>query len=269
MEEGIPMTRDIRVAVLTMEGTNNEEEAFLSFKHSGTSPEIVHLKKLENGSKKFGDYDILFFPGGFSAGDYVRAGAIMAARLKSGLMNDLEEFVESGRPVMGSCNGFQVLVELGLIPNVEGKYGIEAALAPNMSNRFEARTVYLKVRSGNCLFLREFNEGEVVKLPIAHSEGRFVTRDLDILKGIIKNGMNVITYVDDRGKPSDYPWNPNGSDHNIAGLCNKEGNVLGIMPHPERVFYNVTESDWTRGEKREGMGSRFFSSAVRFVIEKF
>ena len=269
MEEGIPMNRQIKVAVLTMEGTNNEEEAYLSFKNSGTSPEIVHLKKLENKSKRLEDYDILFFPGGFSGGDYVRAGAIMAARLRSTLLKDLEKLVEIGKPVMGSCNGFQVLVELGLIPNVGGEYGIEAALAPNISNRFEARTVYLKINKGNCLFLRDFSDGEVVKLPIAHSEGRFVTRDSDILKGIISNGMNVISYSDELGRPQGYPWNPNGSEQNIAGLCNKEGNVLGIMPHPERVFYYVTESDWTRTEKREGMGSRFFSSAVSFVREKF
>ncbi|MEM0134917.1 MAG: phosphoribosylformylglycinamidine synthase subunit PurQ [Thermoplasmatales archaeon] len=263
------MNGKIKVAVLTMEGTNNEEEAFLSFKHAGASPEIVHLKKLENKGKRFDSYDIIFFPGGFSGGDYVRAGAIMAARIRSRLMNDLERFVESGRPVMGSCNGFQVLVELGLIPNVAGKYSLEAALAPNISNRFEARTVYLKINPGKCLFLKEFKDDEIIKLPIAHSEGRFVAKDDEVLRNIIQNGMNVVSYVDEKGRTKGYPWNPNGSDHNIAGICNKEGNVLGIMPHPERVFYRFTESDWTRSNSEEGMGNRFFTGALRFIREKF
>ncbi len=263
------MKNQIKVAILTMEGTNNEYEAFQSFLHSGGTPEYVHLKKLESGRKKLVDYDVVFLPGGFSAGDYVRAGAIMAARIRSTVLKDLEDVVEEGRPVMGTCNGFQVLVELGLLPNVEGNYGTEAALASNASNRFEARTVYLKVRKGNCIFLREFTEGETIKLPIAHSEGRFIARDRDILKEIIKAGLNVISYVDREGRLSGYPWNPNGSQKNIAGLCNSAGNVLGIMPHPERVFYRNTESDWTRSEEREGMGRRFFSGAIEFVREKF
>ena len=263
------MSREINVAILTMEGTNNEEEAYLSFRFSGTSPEIVHLKKLENRSKKLSNYDILFLPGGFSAGDYVRAGAVMAARLKSSLMKDLEEFVESGKPVMGSCNGFQVLVELGLIPNVNGDYTLEAALAPNISNRFEARTVYLKINRGNCLFLREFEDNEIIKLPIAHSEGRFVPKDKGILDKIIKSGMNVISYVDSRGRQAKYPWNPNGSERDIAGVCNKRGNVLGLMPHPERVFYRYTESDWTRENSQTGMGNPFFKGAVQFLREKY
>ncbi len=269
MEEGIRVNREVKVAIIVMEGTNNEEEAYQSFKHSEASPEIVHLKKLENGKKKLSGYDVVCFPGGFSAGDYVRAGAVMAARIKSSLMRDMEEFVESGRPVIGSCNGFQTLVELGLVPNVDGDDRLEAALAPNMSNRFEARTVYLKINKGNSLFLKEFKDGEVIKLPIAHSEGRFIPRDKEVLGKIIKNGMNVVSYVDGSGKEAGYPWNPNGSEHNIAGIANKKGNVLGLMPHPERVFYKYTESDWTRENNGTGMGNRFFTSAVQFVREKF
>jgi len=263
------MRKNVRVAILTMEGTNNEEEAYQSFKHSGASPEIIHLKKLENGTKKLSSYDILFFPGGFSAGDYVRAGAVMAARIRSRLMKDLEEFVEGGKPVMGSCNGFQTLVELGLIPNVEEKYGLEAALAPNISNRFEGRTVYLKISKGNCLFLSEFEDGAIIKLPIAHSEGRFVTKDKKVLEKILKKGMNVVSYVDQQGNLASYPWNPNGSESNIAGVCNREGNVLGIMPHPERVFYKYTESDWTRGGGKGGMGNPFFRGALKHTMEKY
>lgn len=269
MEEGVLLTRSVRAAILTMEGTNNEEEAFRSFKLSGAQPDIVHLKQLENRIKKMDDYDILFFPGGFSAGDYVRAGAVMAARVKARLMKDLKNFAERGNPVMGSCNGFQVLIELGLIPNVGRKFSVEAALAPNISNRFEARTVYLRIEKRNCIFLRDFEDGEVIKLPIAHSEGRFVPSDQHILKSILKHKLNVVTYVNAEGKVANYPWNPNGSVSSIAGLCNNSGNVLGMMPHPERAFDRYTGSDWTREKERDGMGHRFFKNAVEFVREKY
>ena len=263
------MKRDVRVAILTMEGTNNEEEAYQSFRHSDSSPEIVHLKKFENRTRRLDSYDVLFFPGGFSAGDYVRAGAVMAARIRAKIKRDLENFVEDGRPVMGSCNGFQVLVELGLIPDTGQRYAVEAALAPNASNRFEARTVYLNVRRGNCLFLDGFSDGEIIKLPIAHSEGRFVPRDSDVLRRIVKEGLNVLTYVSGSGKEEGYPWNPNGSEHNIAGICNRRGNVLGVMPHPERIFSRFTETDWTRERRGYDIGNRFFESAVRFIREKY
>ncbi|MEM4089562.1 MAG: phosphoribosylformylglycinamidine synthase subunit PurQ, partial [Thermoplasmatales archaeon] len=165
--------------------------------------------------------------------------------------------------------GFQVLIEIGLLPNTSEEHEIESALATNMSNRFEARTVYLKVRKSNCIFLRDFKEGEIVKLPVAHAEGRFIPASQKILKNIQIAGMNVVTYVDSEGHLAGYPWNPNGSALNIAGLCSKGGNVLGLMPHPERVFYKFTESDWNRGEGHLGAGSRFFKSAVEYVREKF
>lgn len=263
------MSNKARVGIVTMEGTNNEMETFLSFQYSNSVPEIIHIKKLESGLRKFSDYDIIFFPGGFSAGDYVRAGAIMASRIRSRLIKDLEEFVENGNPVMGTCNGFQVLVELGLLPDTAGSYKTEAALAPNISNKFEARTVYVKVKKGNCLFLTEFEENQIIKLPIAHSEGRFIPKNKKILKEILKNGLNSLTYVNEQGKESGYPWNPNGSVSGIAGICNKAGNVLGVMPHPERVFNFVTESDWTRMKVERGIGAYFFDAAVRYSTEKF
>jgi len=258
-----------KAAVLTMEGTNNEMEAYLSLIHSGASAEIVHIKKFENSEKKLDDYDLIFLPGGFSAGDYIRAGAIMAARIKAKLIRDIERFVDDGRLVMGPCNGFQVLIELGLLPNTEGKWETEAALAQNISNRFEARTIYIRVNNNKCAFLKRFSEGEILKLPIAHMEGRFVTRDEKVLNQIMSRRMNVLSYVNSEGKESGYPWNPNGSVMNIAGLCNEKGNVLGLMPHPERVFYKFTESDWTRNRNGEGTGYRFFLSAVEHMKEKF
>lgn len=263
------MKTNPKVAIITMEGTNNELESYLSFKYSKGSPEIVHLKQLETGKKTVGSYDIIHFPGGFSAGDYIRAGAIMAARIRPRLMKEIELFIEDGKPVIGSCNGFQVLVELGILPNTGNEYKAEAALAPNISDRFEARTVYVKVKKGNSLFLSGFKDEEIIELPVAHSEGRFITKNDSVLKDIMSNGTRILTYVDFNGEESGYPWNPNGSVLNIAGICNKEGNVIGLMPHPERVFDRYTESDWTRKGEVPSTGSKFFESAVKYVKEKF
>ncbi|MGC8645639.1 MAG: phosphoribosylformylglycinamidine synthase subunit PurQ [Thermoplasmata archaeon] len=263
------MSGRVRVGIVTMEGTNNEMEAYLSFLHSGASPEIVHIKRFENKNRSVFDFDILFFPGGFSGGDYVRAGAIMAARIKSSFIGDIYEFEEEGRPIMGSCNGFQVLTEIGLLPNVRREHRVESALAPNISNRFEARTVYVKINRNDCVFLNSFRVGQVIKLPVAHAEGRFIPIDEEILDEIVDERLNAVIYVDHRGMERGYPWNPNGSVMNIAGLCSRKGNVLGLMPHPERVFHMLTESDWTRQGNHEGMGSPFFKSAVSYVREKF
>ncbi len=267
MEGGI-LVKEARAAVLTMEGTNNEEEAYLSLSHAGALSEIVHIKKFENGLKKIQDYDILFFPGGFSAGDYVRAGAIMASRLKASIMGDLEDFIEEGKLIMGSCNGFQVIIELGLIPNIGESFKREAALAPNLSNRFEARTVYLKVNNNKSPFLRKFERGNILKLPIAHAEGRFIVENNKILEEIRKNEMIALTYVNPEGIESGYPWNPNGSVLNIAGIHSKNGNIFGLMPHPERAFTGYTQSDWTRGEIKD-YGKIIFESAIEYVKEKF
>ncbi len=261
--------RKPKAAVITMEGTNNEGEAYLSLTYAGADAEIVHLKKFENSVKRLENYDLLFFPGGFSAGDYVRAGAIMAARIKARLMKDINSFVEEGKLIIGPCNGFQVLIELGLLPNTEGRMEIEAALAQNISNRFEARTIYVKVNDNNCAFLKQFNKNEIIKLPIAHMEGRFLVKNNTVLSKIVKEHMNVLSYVNSQGEEDAYPWNPNGSLMNIAGLCNAKGNVLGLMPHPERVFFKTTESDWTRDKQGEGMGHRFFTSAIDYIKEKF
>lgn len=260
--------RDVRAAVLTMEGTNNEEEAYLSLKYAGALSEIVHIKKFENKIKKIQDYDIVFFPGGFSAGDYVRAGAIMASRLKVSIMNDLEEFIDEGKLIMGSCNGFQVIIELGLLPNIGGSFRREAALAPNLSNRFEARTVYIKVKNNKSPFLRKFKEGDILKLPIAHAEGRFIVENDRILEEIKKEDMIGLSYVNPEGIESGYPWNPNGSVLNIAGIHSKAGNIFGLMPHPERAFTGYTQSDWPRAEVRD-YGKIIFESAIEYVKEKF
>ncbi len=247
----------MRVAILQIEGTNCEEESYIAFKEFGHDVEYLHLNLLKWGRRSLEDYDVLFIPGGFSAGDYVRAGAIFAARLKAIAWKDLKNFVDEGKIVMGVCNGFQVLIELGLLPGTDGISDVpQAALMINDSNRFECRWTYLK-RENKGMFTRDVPE--LISLPVAHAEGKFVTHD-KILEEIIENGQIAFRYVKPDGSRAEYPWNPNGSMEDIAALTNPEGNVLGIMPHPERAFFPHQHPDWMRVEREMGDGYHIFKS---------
>ncbi len=247
----------MKVAILQMEGTNCEEESFIAFREIGAAPEYLHINLLKAGMLE--EYDMLFIPGGFSSGDYVRAGAIFAARLKAKIWKDLKKFVEEGKLIMGVCNGFQVLIELGLLPGTDGISEVpEAALTTNESNRFECRWVHLK-KSANTVFSTQVPEHIV--LPVAHAEGRFVASPRTIEK-IEEQNQVVFRYIaPDGGKP-EYPWNPNGSVNDIAALVNSYGNVFGIMPHPERAFFWYQHPDWSRTPRKNGDGFWLFRSLI-------
>jgi phosphoribosylformylglycinamidine synthase len=271
---------DVRVAILLIEGTNCEDETFRAFRTLGARPERLHLNQLvkdvpQEMRRSLEDYDILVFPGGFSSGDYVRAGAIWAARLKSSLMKDLERFVDKGKPLVGICNGFQVLVELGLLPAVDGIGEVpQAALATNDSARYECRPTLLKSEnSGTCGPLALFRRGSVMLAPSAHTEGKLTFPKVEeerMLQALIDGDQIVFRYVDPEGRYAGYPWNPNGSIQNIAGICNPQGNVLGLMPHPERSFFGYLHPDWTRRENGpQGDGRLFFESILDYVTRSF
>jgi phosphoribosylformylglycinamidine synthase len=266
---------DVRVAVLLLEGTNCEEESAAYFRLLGAQAEKIHLKQLTGEAppefrRRLADYDVLMIPGGFANGDYVRAGAIFAARLKSKLAAELDDFVASGRPVLGVCNGFQVLVEAGMLPALGARITAtpEAVLATNDSAHYECRPSYLKHENGgSCVFTKRLKKGETVVFVSAHGEGKFLLpkeREQEMLRELIENDQVVFRYVDDRGRYAGYPWSPNGALHNIAGLCNREGNVFGVQPHPERAFFRYLHPDWTRGADPDGPGDgrAIFESAL-------
>jgi phosphoribosylformylglycinamidine synthase len=275
---------DIKVMVLRIEGTNCEQEMHDAFRHLGADPELVHLKQLTSPDvdpihrRKLSDYQALMLPGGFSSGDYVRAGAILAARIKSRLWEELTDFVREGYPVGGVCNGFQVLVELGFLPGFDGPaLHPEAVLATNDSSRFECRPTLLKHEDGRrCAFTRLLEKGKVIMAPSAHAEGKLLFPQEGqeaALKRLFDNGQVVFRYVDEDGNYAGYPWNPNGSPENIAGICNPEGNVFGMMPHPERVFFRHTHNDWQRcgldGAGDRGDGRVMFESVLDYLGKKF
>ena len=270
----------VKVCVLRIEGTNCEEESYLAFRRLGTKPEKVHLKQLtgtdvSNEEKRsLSEYQILVLPGGFSAGDYVRAGAIFAARMKSKLSGDLVEFIKSGRPVLGICNGFQILVETGLLPAMSGVMTEipEAVLGTNYSGRFECRpTLLRKVNRGSCAFTSRISPDKISLIPSAHAEGKLMfplDRSKKIVRELEDNDQIVFKYVDPEGNLAGYPWCPNGSTDNIAGICNREGNVFGLMPHPERVFFKFTHPDWTRQPDGPGDGRVVFESVLDYVTKR-
>jgi len=270
----------VKVCVLRIEGTNCEEESYLAFRRLGTKPEKVHLKQLtgtdvtHDEKRDLSGYQVLVLPGGFSAGDYVRAGAIFAARMKSRLAKDLVEFIKEGKPVLGICNGFQILVETGLLPAMSGVMTEvpEAVLGTNDSARFECRpTLLRKVNRGSCAFTSRISPQKISLIPSAHAEGKLMF-PLDKAKRIVKeleaNDQIVFKYVDPEGNLAGYPWCPNGSTDNIAGICNRDGNVFGLMPHPERVFFRFTHPDWTREPDGPGDGRAVFESVLDYVTKR-
>ncbi len=270
----------VKVCVLRIEGTNCEEESYLAFKRLGAKPEKVHLKQLTGTDvvseerRSLADYQILVLPGGFSAGDYVRAGAIFAARMKSRLAKDLTGFIKAGKPVLGICNGFQILVETGLLPAMSSVMTEipEAVLGTNDSARFECRPTLLRnVNRGSCAFTSRISSDKISMIPSAHAEGKLMfplDRSKRIIKELEDNDQIVFKYVDPDGDLAGYPWCPNGSTGNIAGICNREGNVFGLMPHPERVFFRFTHPDWTREPDGPGDGRAVFESVLDYVTKR-
>jgi phosphoribosylformylglycinamidine synthase I len=267
----------LKVAIAAIEGTNNDEELAVALRTLQTEPEIVYLKQFEGRDvaasrvRRLEDYDLLFFPGGFSAGDAVRAGAILAARVRASIGPQLEAFVRSGRIVGGVCNGFQVLTELGLLPGRPGGAlgAPEAALMTNDSGRYECRPTFLAWTGGTFPPLQGHPAGDRFLFPSGHSEGKLVLAGDTAarLAELEAAGQILFRWVAPDGGVATYPWNPNGSEGNVAGLTNPEGNVFGLMPHPERGFFRAQSPDWTRGGGAEGFGDghRFLAAVVAYA----
>jgi phosphoribosylformylglycinamidine synthase len=275
---------DIKVCILRMEGTNCEQETFDSFRRLGAKPEFVHIKQLEGRDlspgeeRSLDDFQILMFPGGFSAGDYIRAGAIFAARLKASIEKDIVRFIEDGKAIGGFCNGFQIMVELGILPAFDTTMTEhpEAVLHANDSGRFECRPTLLKhVNKGKCVWTSKLGPDELRLIPSAHAEGKFMLpqeREDELYHRLFDEDRIVFRYSDPTGDTdAPYPFNPNGSRFNIAGITNETGTVFGMMPHPERVFFRQTHPDWYRRRigSGEGDGRKVFESVLDHITMEF
>jgi len=258
----------VSVLILRTAGTNCDYETRFAFDQVGARTSLEHINQLIRGKVRLKDFEILAIPGGFTYGDDIAAGKILANELKYKLKKDIEKFVKDGKLAIGICNGFQVLVKAGLLPALDGKRDQVVTLTSNDSNRFEDRWVYLKTnRKSKCVYTKGLSS--TIYLPVAHAEGKFVPKGRGTLRKLKENRQIVFTYVDQEGEPTDYPGNPNGSVEGIAGICDPTGRIFGLMPHPERHCHPAQHPRWTReGLKKEGDGLAIFRNAVQFASKK-
>ncbi len=252
------------ILILHASGINRDGEAARACELAGGAPEIVHINQLRRGERRFGDYQCLLLPGGFSYGDALGAGARLALDLQVYFQEELQGFVESGRPVLGICNGFQTLVKAGILPGQtasgEQPTPRKVTLTENAQGLFECRWVHLAVnRTAKAGFLAELDE--LIFCPVAHGEGNFQVADQATLATLEDDQLIALRYVDDQGNAAAgrYPLNPNGSVADIAAICNRQGNVLGLMPHPEDHIVPIQNPLGTTGQ----LGLRLFTAMIK------
>ncbi len=236
----------VRVLILYAPGINCDLETKTAFQTCGASVDEIPVKKLEEQTAKLLLYDILILPGGFSYGDSISSGKILSVYMREFLKETVLEFLKRDTLVLGICNGFQVLVKSGLL-------GHGITLAENANGRFEDRWVRLRVRDSRCIFTKGL---DIIELPVAHREGRVVVKD---------GAVNAtLAYIDEQDKPTmEYPYNPNGSEDAIAGICDDSGRIFGLMPHPERFYIPVQyPGTWKDGVPH---GMKIIKNAVDWV----
>lgn len=252
-----------RALILRTAGTNCDRETAYAFGLAGAETDFLHVNELVHNPRALDAVQVLAVPGGFTYGDDIAAGKILANQLYHHLYDKLVDFVERDRLVIGICNGFQVLAKTGLLPGWGGGAADQRiTLTHNDEGRFECRWVHLSSPGSRCVF---FPEAGQIALPVAHAEGKFVTKAKDDLKKLIDSGQVVFRYCAPDGSEPDYPDNPNGSMDRIAGVCDSTGRVLGLMPHPERFVRREQHPNWTRGGlPKEGDGLALFRNAVNY-----
>ena len=250
----------VKVLVIRAPGTNRDGEAVFAFEKGGAEVTLAHVNQLIRGECNLFNYQIFVIPGGFSYGDDIASGRVLANELKLKFGQDMPKFIDDGRLVLGICNGFQVLVKSGFLPRVKQGETPRVTLTNNDSGKFECRWVYLSVNQQSpCVFTKGM---ENMYVPVAHGEGKFAG-DLKV----ISEKNIAVYYTDERGdRNAAYPDNPNGSVKNIAGICDDSGRVFGLMPHPEDHNLGTQHPRWTRlGAKNDGDGLPVFRNAVKWA----
>lgn len=263
------MAKKVHALVLTGYGINCDYETADAFSRAGATASRVHLNDVIANSAMLRDYQILAVPGGFSFGDDVASGKILANRLRYKLGDALKQFVADGKLVIGICNGFQVLVKMGMLPMLDGDFQQEVTLTHNDSGRFEDRWVNLQAtQNTHCVWVKGLDR---LELPIRHGEGKFIPRDGSVLDTLRNRGMIALRYcrADGSAAQGQFPENPNGSIDDVAGICDTTGRVFGLMPHPEAHTERTHHPRWTREDRpEEGIGLRVFRNAVEYLASK-
>ncbi len=274
----------VNAIVLRAAGINCDMETEYALQLTGAQAKRVHINRIIEDKNLLEQYQIIVIPGGFSYGDDVAAGKILANQIVHHLYEPIQKFIDDGKLVLGICNGFQALVKAGILPGSNKKSATEGTenteknqsvtITYNDSGKFEDRWVYLSPQTYKCIFIEP---GRQIYLPIAHGEGKVVTKDQQTLENLKAEKQIAFKYVDENGNEGEYPVNPNGSMDSIAGLTDSTGRVLGLMPHPERHVRKTQHPHWSRirGARDEGRGTKdsdgmtIFNNAVKFIKENF
>jgi phosphoribosylformylglycinamidine synthase I len=250
--------------VLQAHGSNRDFDVIEALTLAGADATGIPLNELRMNKSLLSNFQMLVLPGGFSYADALGAGKLLALELASYFADEISAFVESGKPVIGICNGFQALVKSGILPATsENK---DTTLTFNAQGHFECRWVTLQPVSQTCIWTKGLDE--LIECPVAHGEGNFQTSELFPLSSFLENDQIALTYTHVNGLPANgvYPLNPNGSFHDIAGICNPQGNVLGLMPHPENHIHPHQHPQWTRGINHHS-GLALFKNGVKYASE--
>jgi len=266
----------VRALVITGYGINCQEELAAAYRLAGAEADIVHFNELAAGPRGLAGYDVVNVPGGFSFGDDLGAGKALANKMRfckradgRTLLDDLAGHIRGGGFVLGICNGFQILVKSGLLPNLGGSFEQEVSLIVNDSGKFEDRWVHCRAsQPTHTPFLEDI---DVIPLPVRHKEGKLVCRDDEVRAAILEKGLCALRYCDADGNiAADYPALPNGAEMSCAALADPTGRVLGMMPHPEAFLTIYNHPDWARrrpaGDANEaGEGLRLFRNIIEHI----
>lgn len=259
-----------RVLILTGVGINSNRELAEAFSLAGAEAEEQHISTITHNPKSLLDYQLIAFPGGFSYGDHISSGKILANLLKSKCGDSLQLLKEKSVPMLGICNGFQILIKLGLLPQMEGRIQPEASLVHNDSGKYEDRWVELGITEDARDKSPWFKGLDRLECPVRHGEGKLVLPEASDLKKLQQSGLIALKYQKD-GEAADsiYPFNPNGSWDDIAGLIDPTGLILGLMPHPEVAIHSTQRPDWTRRQPKEPHTDclKLFKNITRHIIE--
>lgn len=255
-----------KIAILIVDGINCDEETLVAFRLAGGNPQKIHINQLLQKELSLHDFQILVIPGGFSYGDDILSAKVFANQLLCRVRDDIEQFISEKKLVIGICNGFQVLLRMGILP-WKMQPASDCSLVFNQNGHFECRWVKLKINSTDCIFTRGL-EDTIIELPIAHGEGQIIFKNQENLNILEKEKLAVFQYVDDKGEISkEFPFNPNGSIESIAGMCDKSGLVFGMMPHPERFIFKTQHPNWRRKEEQFiPQGLVIFQNAVDYFL---
>lgn len=260
-----------KILIITGYGVNCEAESAHAWKLAGAEPMQVHLNDLLDDPAQMRGFQGLMFIGGFSYGDHMTSGHVFALRVKHHLREELQQFIDDGKIILGVCNGFQTMTKIGLLPGLDGEYfDPKVALMQNDCGHFQNFWVNLTFEAESpCIFTKGFS---TMPLPIRHGEGKIFTTDASVIEQIETLSCAAVRYADDNGSPTqEFPANPNGSLHAIAGLCDPTGRIFGLMPHPEAYLFPENHPNWDVQKLNgtlpaQGLGLRFFENGVKFLV---